>query len=326
MACAQPNLTPGWVSTQSAAGWRLIPTYVGLQAPRNGCGCAAIKPGHASVQGAAAASDAVHRAGALGFGPGNPIYFDMEGYVPGRPTSAAVLASLAAWTPALHAAGYKSGVYSSGGSGIRDLTSQYGTSFTEPDDIWIADWNRQRSTASSYVPGGEWNSHRRLHQYAGGHNETHGGVKFEIDSNFLDGAIAGASGAAGTGPPIPDGTLVQLDGSQAIYEIARGAPVFMSVQYWSTLGAPPPNSITPQEFASLNQVPSDGTFLETATGALYRVAGGAPLPISNRSLFANVQPVRIDPWDIADIASPETHLNVQPLDGTVIEGLPSGSY
>ena len=33
MACAQPNLNSAWVSGQSAAGWHLIPIYVGLQAP-----------------------------------------------------------------------------------------------------------------------------------------------------------------------------------------------------------------------------------------------------------------------------------------------------
>src|SRR5205823_11660912 len=40
--CSQPNLTSTWVSTEIAAGWGLIPIYVGLQAPSNGCGCAAI--------------------------------------------------------------------------------------------------------------------------------------------------------------------------------------------------------------------------------------------------------------------------------------------
>src|SRR5262245_25966486 len=145
-----------------------------------------------------------------------------------------------------------------------------------------------------------------------------------IDGNFLDGATAGA-GAAGAIPAIPDGTFVQVEGSQAIYEIAGGAPLPVSTEYWSSLGAsPPPQPITAQQFASLNSVPADGTFLESA-GAMYRVAGGAPLPIANPSLFANPQPVTIDPWDIADAGSPEVHLNSHPRDGTVVEGLPSGT-
>src|SRR5204862_6533226 len=32
-ACVQPNLTPTWVGAETAAGWHLIPIYVGLQAP-----------------------------------------------------------------------------------------------------------------------------------------------------------------------------------------------------------------------------------------------------------------------------------------------------
>jgi hypothetical protein len=322
MACSQPNLTAGWVSAQSVAGWHLIPTYVGLQAPHNGCGCAAITPGRASAEGAAAASDAVSHAAAVGIGPGNPIYFDMENYSRGGANTSAVLAFLAAWTSGLHAAGYKSGVYSSAGSGISDLRSRYGTNLTEPDDIWIGEWNGRRSTASAYVPSGDWSNHRRLHQYDGGHNERHGGATMNIDGNFLDGATAGA-GAAGAAPAIPDGTFVQVEGSQAIYEIAGGAPLPVSTEYWSSLGAPPPpKAITAQQFASLGSVPTDGTFLESA-GAMYRIAGGAPLPIGNPSLFANPQWVTIDPWDIAVIGTPEAHVNAYPRDGTVVEGLPS---
>ena len=32
LACAQPNLTPSWLSDQAAAGWHFIPMYVGPQA------------------------------------------------------------------------------------------------------------------------------------------------------------------------------------------------------------------------------------------------------------------------------------------------------
>ena len=56
MACSQANLTSGWVSTETAAGWHLIPTYVGLQAPVDDCGCASIDPGQATAQGRAAAT------------------------------------------------------------------------------------------------------------------------------------------------------------------------------------------------------------------------------------------------------------------------------
>ncbi|MGB9521164.1 MAG: hypothetical protein ACPL6F_00265, partial [Anaerolineales bacterium] len=34
-----------------------------------------------------------------------------------------------------------------------------------------------------------WNQHQRIRQYAGGHYETWGSVKLNIDSNVLDGIL-----------------------------------------------------------------------------------------------------------------------------------------
>ncbi|MCL2770112.1 MAG: DUF1906 domain-containing protein, partial [Solirubrobacterales bacterium] len=329
MACAQSNLTAGWVSEESAAGWHFIPTYVGLQAPHNSCGCAAIRAGQASQEGAAAAGDAVSHAAAVGIGRGNPIYFDMESYARGGANSAAVLTFLSAWTARLHADGYLSGVYSNADSGISDLVAARASGMTEPDNIWFADWNGARSVSSAFLPGGEWGGHR-LHQYEGGHDESHGGVTINVDSSYLDGATAGA--AAPPPPPaplFPNGTYIQVEGSESVYEMAGGAPLFVSSQYWESIEAPlrVPTKIDQQEWASLDSVPVNGTFLQTSTGAVYRVAGGTPLPIANPGLlFTEMQPVTIDPWDIADMSSPEAHLSPQPLEGTVVEGLPSRTY
>jgi hypothetical protein len=306
MACAQPNLTASWVNAESAAGWHLIPTYVGLQAPSNGCSCAAINSGRESAEGAAAAGDAVKRALAIGIGPGNPIYFDMENYSRGGGNTSAVLTFLAAWTAGLHAAGYQSGVYSNAFGGLGDLVAARGTGFTEPDDIWIADWNGQRTVSSPYVPSGEWSNHR-IHQYDGGHNETHGGVTINIDGDFLDGATA-TSSAAAAAAAFPDGTYLQVEGSEAIYEVVGGAPLFVSPEYWRTLSAPKLTPISQQQFALLDKVPVDGTLVQDSTGALYRVAGGAPLLVSNPSLFEGIQPVQIDHWNIANAGNPAAHL------------------
>ncbi len=192
-ACAQSNLTSSWVSTEVTAGWHLIPTYVGLQAPSNDCGCAGITPSQATSQGAAAANDAVAEAAAIGLPAGNPIYDDMEGYSRTSANTQAVMSFLSAWTSQLHADGYASGVYSSGGSGIADLASRYGTAYVEPDDIWIADWNGQQTTNDSYVPASDWSNQQRLHQYRGSHNETYGGVTINIDNDYLDGDTADTS-------------------------------------------------------------------------------------------------------------------------------------
>jgi hypothetical protein len=310
MACSQPSLTPAWVGSESAAGWHLIPTYVGLQAPSSNCGCATINPMHAASEGTAAALDAVTQAQAVGIGPGNPIYFDMEAYTPGGKSTSSVLTFLAAWTTQLHADGYVSGVYSSGASGIADLAAGYGTGYLEPDDLWIADWNGQQTTSDPYVPAADWAQHQRLHQYDGAHNETHGGVTLNIDGDYLDGSTTG-----GWSPP-PDGTLVALAGAAPIYRMAGGAPLY--VNDWNAVGGPQPYTVlTAAEWASLRPVPASGTFLLTSTGGVYRVAGGAPLFVSDWNVFGGPQPyVQIDQWDIDNITNPLAHLKAVPANGT----------
>jgi Domain of unknown function (DUF1906) len=200
MGCPQPNLTASWVSQESQAGWHLIPIYVGLQAPKNECGCSGISPASAGNQGRAAAQDAVAQARSLGLGTGNPIYFDMEGYNTTSSNTSAVLNFLDSWTQQLHALSYKSGVYSSDSSGISDLVSRYGGKFSEPDDLWMANWNGKATTSDSYVPSHEWANHQRLHQYQND-TETHGGVRMNIDRDYLDAATA-APGGSLTGVPV----------------------------------------------------------------------------------------------------------------------------
>jgi hypothetical protein len=193
-ACSQPNLTASWVSAQIAAGWHLIPTYVGLQAPTSSCSsCAKLSASQAVAQGAAAAEDAVAEAAAIAIGPGSPIYFDMESYSPTASATAATLAFLESWTERLHALGYSSGVYSSTGSGIADLANAYGSGYVSPDDIWLANWNNQQSTSDATVPESAWPTHQRVHQYRGGHDDTYGGTTINIDSDYVDGATVGVA-------------------------------------------------------------------------------------------------------------------------------------
>jgi hypothetical protein len=195
--CSQPNLTSSWVIEQISNGWHLIPTYVGLQSPTSSCSsCAKLSAAAATSQGTAAASDAAEQARLVGLGPGSPIYFDMEAYTLTTASTNATLTFLAAWTSRLHALGYVSGVYSSSSSGIADLANAIGTGYTEPDDIWIANWNGRQSTSDSAVPTSAWSQHQRLHQYAGGHNEAYGGVTINIDNDYVEGATAGTAESA----------------------------------------------------------------------------------------------------------------------------------
>lgn len=213
-ACSQPNLSASWVSAQTTAGWHLIPTYVGLQAPTSSCSsCAKLTTVAAATQGAAAAEDAVAVATTIGIGAGSPIYFDMESYSPTTSATKAVLTFLEAWTNKLHELGFVSGVYSSSGSGIADLAAQYGTTYSSPDNIWIANWNNQEDTLDSVVPSTAWPNHQRIHQFRGGHDDTYGGVTINVDSNYVDGATVGV-GTPPVGESDPIGSL-ELTGAPA---------------------------------------------------------------------------------------------------------------
>ncbi|MCU1452096.1 MAG: hypothetical protein JWN46_242 [Acidimicrobiales bacterium] len=194
--CAQPNLTSSWVRQIVSSGWKLLPIYVGLQAPA-ACGCAEIDPANAASQGAAAADDAAWQAATLAMGSGSTIFYDMEGYAQSSANTTMVLRFLSAWTARLHTHGYRSGVYSSASSGVYDL-AHAGSSVSRPDVIWFARWNDQPTTTGEpAIPESVWR-HARVHQYATG-TETWGGVTISIDSNAVD-----VSAATSTPPPPPN--------------------------------------------------------------------------------------------------------------------------
>ena len=235
-ACSQPNLTPEWVAAQTAAGWHLIPTYVGLQAPTSACSsCAKLSASQATAQGVAAAVDAVEAANEVAMGPGSPIYFDMESYSRTSSATAATLAFLEAWTKKLHALGYLSGVYSSSSSGIADLGAQVGSGYELPDHLWIANWNGSTSTSDPVVPASAWTPHQRIHQYQGGHNETYGGVTINIDNDSVDGATVGEA----TLPPTPEDNPVG-----ALDLAAAAGPGQVRVRGWAFDGNAPTSPLS----------------------------------------------------------------------------------
>jgi hypothetical protein len=125
---------------------------------------------------------------------------------------------------------------------------------------------------------------------------------------------------------VPDGTFVQVAGSSSIYRVAGGAPLLVSS--WDPFGGPQPVAVlTAQQFASLNHVPTNGTFLTTPSGVAYRVAGGAPILVSDWSLFGGARrAVLIDQWNLDNTSNPLSHLNAKPADGTIVEGLPSHQF
>lgn len=195
-ACDQPNLTRGWVRSQAANGWRFIAMYAGPQASFRQL----VRPGR---QGTAAARDAVAQAERLGFGPGTPLYYDMEAY-PARYTLS-VLRFLSAWTKEIHKLGYDSGVYSSSDAAVRALARVYRSRrFAVPNVIYDALWNGEHNVHDGVYRRGEWTGRHRLHQFAGNVLQTYGGHTLEVDQDYLNlglypggGTMQAAQGATG---------------------------------------------------------------------------------------------------------------------------------
>ncbi|WP_344338932.1 glycoside hydrolase domain-containing protein [Kitasatospora putterlickiae] len=205
----QGNLTASWVREQANDGWRFIPLYVGIQAHQitNPAG-----------QGTASADDAIARAAALGFGPGSLLHYDMENYAPQyRPT---VLSFLSAWTSRLHQQGYKSAVYSSSASGIKDIVQTRNDGYALPDVLFPANWNGVANTSDPYIPNDLWANHQRVHQYSGNVIETWGGYTRQIDRNFLDVAVSGTPNPQ----PNPDGPARVDFNADGKRDIAGRAP------------------------------------------------------------------------------------------------------
>jgi hypothetical protein len=192
--CAQPNLTNSWVTTVTGQGWKLLPIWVGPQAPCTTLGGTTkitADPNQAWAQGAAQASAAADAAGALGLG-GTPIYYDMEAYPRGGQCTSSVQIFTNGWVYTLHQRGYRAAFYSSLCSGILDQAATWGNPLYYPlDAIWIAAWNNTPNIfgfgSPCALPDSMWSNHQRVHQYIGGHNESYSGVTINIDSNAVDG-------------------------------------------------------------------------------------------------------------------------------------------
>ena len=191
-SCYQQNLTSAWVAQQAAAGWHFIPMYAGPQASLGQL--TAPVP-----QGIADANDAVAQAQQLGFGPGTPLYYDMEAYLP--PESGPAMQFLSAWTTQLHNLGYAAGVYVASDSGTTDLARQYQAGgVATPDVIFDALWNGQANTNDPNIPSGEWTGGRRLHQFSGNVAQSFGGDPMLIDQDYLDVTLGAATPSASPSP------------------------------------------------------------------------------------------------------------------------------
>jgi surface antigen/microcystin-dependent protein len=128
-----------------------------------------------------------------------------------------------------------------------------------------------------------------------------------------------------------DNTFVHSAQDGAVYRIAGGAPIYVST--WDTYGGAQPTVAIDKwaidhvghSAAHMRAVPADGTFLHSIQdGAVYRVAGGAPLYVPSWDVFGGARPhVSIDRWAVTNAGTAASHLLKTPRDGTLLRGLPS---
>lgn len=118
-------------------------------------------------------------------------------------------------------------------------------------------------------------------------------------------------------------TLIRSGDSGAIYVVAGGAPLHLGSCAYNDCGAAVNvDDSTISSLDHLNATPTDGTLIrDGGSGAVYRIAGGAPLHLSDCAPFDGC--AGFVPLDSHAVATND-HLNPSPTDGTVLRGLPSG--
>ena len=196
----QPELTAQWVRTVRSNGWRLLPLYVGRQAPcRDDHSQKGFTAPNAASTGRAAAVSAVQRMTSLRLGKHNPVYLDVEPYDTTRGScSAAVVRYVEAWTRKLHSRGYVAGVYAHATRGIEPIARQANP---RPDDVWWALFNGDTGTSYPTLHG-HWRGHR-IHQYAAqraGQGTTYNNQgPVQIDKNTIHADVVGSLSASSVG-------------------------------------------------------------------------------------------------------------------------------
>lgn len=202
--CSNKALSANYIRSIYLQGWKLIPTWVGHQAPCTNFNYPfPYNVSQAYQYGVDNANQA--RARLLQYGLTNPdgtgsiIYLDLEHFVYSSSCSAAARAYVNGWTTRLAQLGIRSALYSSS-TGIRD--NKYYNLSTPPEVVWIAEWYttpgfRPDQTVWNlrYLSNDYWTSHQRILQYCGDHSETWGGVKLSMDSDVADAVLAVPYGA-----------------------------------------------------------------------------------------------------------------------------------
>ncbi|MBB4981797.1 MULTISPECIES: glycoside hydrolase domain-containing protein [Streptomyces] len=190
--CAQPNLTASWVKSVDAAGWKLIPLYVGAQPPcQTSSNPERLTASTAASLGVTDGNDAAAKASALGMKPGSPVFLDMEPYaVTDKACNDAVLTYVRSFTRTLRAKTYRGGFYGFTSSSAKAVATA--TDRTDlPGNLWYALWDKQNTTTADWPWGAtQYTGHSRGHQYLVNSKETRGGYTLTVDQDAWDGPVA----------------------------------------------------------------------------------------------------------------------------------------
>jgi hypothetical protein len=189
-SCANTNLTSGGISQVRSMGWKLLPTWVGPQAPCTGFRSKfSYDQGTAYSQGRNEAAAAMAKVRNLSMNVDTPLVYDMEGFNTGDGGCvAAAKAFVNGWTNYLAIAPRQvSGVY---GSVCASAIDQYAYISRPPDFIWGAWYNGNPDVNNMLcVNPGNWIYSQRHKQYNGGHNETWNGVTLNVDNDSSNGPV-----------------------------------------------------------------------------------------------------------------------------------------
>lgn len=128
--------------------------------------------------------------------PGSALCADVEHY--DRTNADCVLAVrryISNWTVTLHQAGYLAGVYVHPGLRVARPVRVVPVRVLDPPRPGLdGRWDGNRSlTGWPTAPNAQWAGRQRAKQYLGDHNETHGGVTINIDSDALNAPVATAA-------------------------------------------------------------------------------------------------------------------------------------
>ncbi|MDH6112728.1 hypothetical protein P3T36_007619 [Kitasatospora sp. MAP12-15] len=246
-ACAQPNLTPAWVTSVAAGGWALMPIYSGHQGS-SGTALLPTDVGAAQQQGTTDADDAIAKASALGLGTGSVIYLDVQAYTPA--TQPQVIKYLVGWTRELQTGGYRSGVHGDATGVVTDLEAADTGSFPEPDVIWSRNLNGTQTTgdaATGLLGPTYWPVGGRVHEYADSQSETYGGATLTVNDSYLDVTSKAFSSPIATGSRLDGGMSVSstsmtltmgTDGNLVLYAIVGPTGQIAAVWDSNTVGNP----------------------------------------------------------------------------------------